>query len=148
MPGGFGEHLGQEDRFGEGPFVKEVIEFSLEDGNAIPVEVDRADYDWNRISSRGGRVHQKDDIPRSFHDALERIRPMADQLVERLRNMAAEPESIEVEFGIKLSGEVGALIASTSTEANFTVKLAWSHKPGTQPEAVAGDPPESDTSAS
>ena len=36
------------------------------------------------------------------------------------------PETVEVEFGIKLAGEAGALIAKTSAEGHFAVKLSWS----------------------
>jgi hypothetical protein len=119
--------------------VKEVIEFALDDDRTIPVEVEQTGYDWTKISARGGRLGRDDKgMPRSFSDALERVRPMAEQLVDRLRDMAAEPETIEVEFGIKLSGAVGALIASTSTEANFTVKLGWKNKPAPKMVEEAG----------
>jgi hypothetical protein len=33
---------------------------------------------------------------------------------------------VEVEFGIKLAGEAGALIAKASAEGHFTVRLKWS----------------------
>ena len=31
-----------------------------------------------------------------------------------------------MEFGIKLAGEAGAMIAKTSAEGHFTVRLSWS----------------------
>jgi hypothetical protein len=35
------------------------------------------------------------------------------------------PSGGEVEFGIKLSGEVGAILAKASGEANISVTLKW-----------------------
>ncbi|MEO0889086.1 MAG: CU044_2847 family protein, partial [Pseudomonadota bacterium] len=56
-------------------------------------------------------------------------KPAANDLVEALSNLARKPDELEIEFGLKLNGEVGALIAKASTEANFTVKMKWA-KPG------------------
>ena len=61
----------------------------------------------------------------AFQSSIARIKPMANQLVASLREMASKPDSVEVSFGIKLSGKVGAFIASTGTEASFNVKLTW-----------------------
>jgi hypothetical protein len=113
--------------------VKDIVEFTLNDKTAIPVEVDDLNYDFTKISTEGGRQADEHRVTRSFQEALERVKPVADQLINKLRELASEPEHIEVEFGVKLSGEVGALIASTSTEANFTVKLSWSNT-SAQPE--------------
>jgi hypothetical protein len=40
--------------------------------------------------------------------------------------MELSPDSVEVEFGIKLAGEVGAIIAKARREGRFRVKLSWS----------------------
>lgn len=41
------------------------------------------------------------------------------------------PDEIDLEFGIKLSGRLGALIASVDSEATFKVKLNWTNeRPG------------------
>jgi hypothetical protein len=105
--------------------MKDVVEFVLKPGITIPVEVEDSGLDFTKVSREGGTREASDKAPRSFNEALERVRPMADLLIERLRELAAQPDEVEIEFGIKLSGEVGALIASTSTEANFRIKLAW-----------------------
>jgi hypothetical protein len=38
------------------------------------------------------------------------------------------PDGIEIEFGIKLSWELGAVLAKTDTEGHFQVKLSWSSR--------------------
>jgi Trypsin-co-occurring domain 1 len=42
-----------------------------------------------------------------------------------------------VEFGIKLAGEAGALIAKTSAEGHFTVRLSWSPEKPDNPDKKA-----------
>ena len=43
------------------------------------------------------------------------------------------PDRIELEFGVKLAGAAGAIIAKTAAEGHFTVKLSWA------PDAGAGE---------
>ena len=110
------------------PARKEIGEFRLDDDIAIAVEVKSADKrEFQNISTRGGAREKDDKAPRSFQEALDRVRPMTNQLIDRLRGLAQQPDNIEVEFGIKLNGEVGVLLASTGTEAHFTIKLSWSN---------------------
>jgi hypothetical protein len=40
------------------------------------------------------------------------------------------PDTKEVEFGIKLTAEAGALISKVAGEGHFTVRLAWSGTSG------------------
>ena len=42
---------------------------------------------------------------------------------------ALSPDECELEFGVKLAGEAGAVIARTSAEGHFTVKLSWARDP-------------------
>ena len=39
--------------------------------------------------------------------------------------MADAPDEVVVEFGLQLSAEAGAFIASASSSATFTVSLTW-----------------------
>jgi hypothetical protein len=36
---------------------------------------------------------------------------------------------VEVKFGIKMSGELGAIIASGSGEVNYEITLKWKREP-------------------
>ena len=102
--------------------MSEIIEFQTGDGLVFAVEVaETEDHVYRKVSTE-----PDDDSPRSFSRALERIRPVANELAEKLKGLSYRPDEVEVEFGIKLSGKVGALIASTGTEANFKIRLTWS----------------------
>lgn len=102
--------------------TKKLIQFPLEDGSQMWVEVEEPDTKGLRNSSIAGETGTK--TSQTFETALDAILPS----LERVRGVLKDlnnPEQIEIEFGIKLSGEVGAFLASASTEANFAVKLTW-----------------------
>jgi hypothetical protein len=55
------------------------------------------------------------------------IRTCAEQVADTVAKVSetAKPTGVEVQLGIKLDGEVGALIARTGVEAQLHVKLSW-----------------------
>lgn len=102
--------------------MKRLVEFPLQDGAAVLVEIDEPDA----RTFRGGRLDENADrAQKTFEASLDRIKPAATALVERLRSLTQPPQTVEVSFGVKFSAEAGAFIASAGTEATFTVKLTW-----------------------
>jgi hypothetical protein len=65
----------------------------------------------------------------SFEDALEKARPMASSLVAKLRAIGDAaghpPDEVQVEFGLILSAEAGAVLAAASAGANYKVIMTW-----------------------
>jgi Trypsin-co-occurring domain 1 len=107
--------------------MKRLVEFALADGGTITAEVEGAEL--GRTPTRGALSPQAvDKAGQTFEAALEKIRPAASAIIAQLRHLADPPSEAEVEFGIKLSSEAGALIASASAEANFKVTLTWKNK--------------------
>jgi len=103
--------------------MPELVEFELEDGSSILIETEDT---RSRPTMRGGSASEavvKAD--ETFADALRRIGPTSSAIVERFRDLPQRPDEIEVEFGIKVSAEAGAIIARASGEANFRVVLRW-----------------------
>lgn len=60
----------------------------------------------------------------TFEAALSRAKPIARAVITALEGID-DLESISVEFGLSLSAETGAFIASATAEANFSVSLTW-----------------------
>ncbi|MEI8131903.1 MAG: CU044_2847 family protein [Leptolinea sp.] len=104
--------------------MKRLIEFPLEDGGTILVEVDEFESEFGSVP-----VAREDEIVvkanQTFEHALETIQPVARTVVKKFRIMPDTPDEVQVAFGVKLSAEAGALIASTGVEANFTITLKW-----------------------
>jgi hypothetical protein len=46
-----------------------------------------------------------------------------------MRTLDESPDEIVVSFGVSISAELGAFIASTSAAANFSVSLTWRPSP-------------------
>jgi Trypsin-co-occurring domain 1 len=107
-----------------------LVEFPLQTGGVVVVEVDEPPKDDETVVRRGiGQRGRPAEVAsragETLEAAIERIQPAASAMVERLRNTADVPEEIEIEFGIRLSAEVGAIVAHTAAEANFRITLRW-----------------------
>jgi len=59
----------------------------------------------------------------TLEQLLEKITPTVDAVSEWVR--ARSPDECGVEFGLKLGGETGVIVAKGTAEVNFVVKLAW-----------------------
>ena len=69
-------------------------------------------------------------VEKLFSKGMRLIRSCAEQVSEAVQEVsgAARPQAVEVKFGVKLSGETGALIAKTGTAAHMEVTLKWAEK--------------------
>lgn len=104
--------------------MKRLIEFPLEDGSTILVQVDEPQLEGGTVRvARPGGVAEKARI--TFEEAVSRTRPAAERIIAILSDMSHPPDQVGVEFGISLSAEAGAFVASVSAEANFKVILTW-----------------------
>jgi Trypsin-co-occurring domain 1 len=61
----------------------------------------------------------------SLESAMDQVRAMANATLVKLEDLARQPEQVEVEFGIRLNAEAGAVIARTQAEGHLQVKLTW-----------------------
>ncbi len=110
--------------------MKRLVEFPLQEGGTLLVEVDEPER-YAETTMRGGVVKAArpgeiaDKAQDTFEDALDKIKPAAQAIIDKLRALSDAPDEIGVEFGIKLSAEAGAFIASAGVEANYTVTLTW-----------------------
>jgi hypothetical protein len=110
--------------------VPQLVEFPLEGGGTVFVEVDEvriSDGVVRRGLSPTDLVSKTD---QTLEAAFARVRPVAVALVSGLRDLVDAPDEIQVSFGVRLSGEVGAVIAKTSADANFEVVMRWTSKGG------------------
>jgi hypothetical protein len=104
--------------------MKRVIEFPMENGEVLLVEVD--DLGGSGSTLRGGHSTAVLDKARvTYEQAIDNIRPAAERIIVRMQELADPPDVVDLEFGIKLSADIGAFLASTSAEAQFTLRLTW-----------------------
>ncbi|MFE0509979.1 CU044_2847 family protein [Streptomyces sp. NPDC058964] len=115
-----------------------LVEFETEDGAVVVVET--ADpATGTRLVSRGEGPGggPADRTARTFEGALDGVRSAAHSALRVFRDGALRPDSVELEFGVKLSAEAGAVIAKGAAEGQLVVKLSWSSAQGTAARADA-----------
>jgi len=108
--------------------MKRLVEFPSDSGDPIVVEVEDIELAGGGDTTRRGLSPSGviDRAQTSFEDALEKAQPMASGLVSKLRSIADSPDEVQVEFGLSLSANAGAiLVAGASAGANYKVTLKW-----------------------
>ena len=117
--------------------MSELLRFATADGNFVIVEADAQEPGVQRASRHGGIV----DVRRRFEDALADVRNAAASALTVFRDGSLRPDAIEIEFGVRLNAEAGAVIAKTTVEGHFVVKLTWDRNAGPAPETPASEAP-------
>ncbi len=105
--------------------MKHLIEYPLQEGGSIVIEVDEPESAGTIRAAREDTIAK---AKQTFEEALNGALPVTKSLVEKLRSIGNKPDEIEVTFGVSLNTAVGAVIASASAEANFSVTMHWSGK--------------------
>ncbi|GAA2694940.1 CU044_2847 family protein [Streptomyces violaceolatus] len=116
-----------------------LVEFRTEDGVRVVVE-GVEDEDGARLVSRGDGPAR---AARTFEDSLDGVRAAAASALRVFRDGSLRPDAVELEFGVKLSAEAGAVIAKGSAEGHLVVRLNWSPEPSptrTEPQPSATRP--------
>jgi len=103
--------------------MKRLIEFPLEDGTSMLVEVDETEeVGLTKVSRRDPGVIERAQL--TLEKSLDKVKPAAQYILEKLRGLHDSPDEIEVTFGLKLNAGSGVILAA-GVEANYTVKLKW-----------------------
>jgi Trypsin-co-occurring domain 1 len=114
-----------------GDVMADFVKYELDDGSEVYFESAEASL----VSLRGGDAEVVD--AGKLGDRLSHIAAAADQVSKGLRERL-KPEEIELEFGVKISGEVGWwFFAKATGEASLNVTLTW-RKPVEAPPGTGG----------
>ena len=111
--------------------MKQLVDFPLEQGGSVLVEVNEASAGPAMRGLVKDRPTVADQADKTFEDATATVVPAASSLLSRLRAAHDPADEISIEFGVQLSAQTGAFIASAAVEANFRVSMTWRHGPGT-----------------
>jgi Trypsin-co-occurring domain 1 len=97
-----------------------LVAYPVAGNQTILVEVDDPNV-GNRPVARGTAER----VQETFESAIAQIKPGVEALMAQLHDLAAKPEQVSLEFGIKFTAGADALIAKTSVEGNVKVTLTW-----------------------
>lgn len=102
--------------------MSRLVEVPLASGGSITVEVD----DGPRVMRGGDRgADLVERGGRTLDESLGAIAPALQEVLNKLRGVSSELSQIEVELGLKLTGEAGMVVARAGAEANFRVLVRW-----------------------
>lgn len=118
-----------------------LVQFTT-DGGAHVVLADVDD------DGSGARLVSRGDGPalaaRTFEASLGPVRTAAESALRVFRDGELAPDSVEIEFGVRMTAEAGAVIVKGSGEGHLLVRLSWSPERGGErdgeAEAVAAAP--------
>lgn len=112
--------------------MTELVRWTLDDGGEVLVEIPSDGPEISPVSRAGDLVQS---AGTSLSSALGHVRQAASDVLGQFRDMDVRPDTVEVEFGVKLTAQAGAVIAKTSLDGHLNVKLTWQN--GTS-EAIGG----------
>jgi hypothetical protein len=116
--------------------MKRVVEFPLEGGDSILVEVDEPAQTDSRIGLPDDRIGIPDDrigisdrifqkSTQSFEAAFKSVKPIANAILSKVQSLNQPADEVEVKFGIKITAGLEAIVASGNSEVNYEIKLKW-----------------------
>ncbi|MCI2419044.1 hypothetical protein MOQ72_16490 [Saccharopolyspora sp. K220] len=97
-----------------------LVKMPLNDGGELLIEA--ADGQGAIPAGGTGRVVQASE---TVQRAMGSIRSAAEAVLGELRAMDQPPSKINVQFGIKVTGEANLAVAKSAGEANFNVSIEW-----------------------
>jgi hypothetical protein len=100
--------------------MTEVVRYEVGSGTVL-VEVDDNSYGVDHPARNEQGIL---DAGRRLEDALAAVRPAAAAAMEAMQEIG--PEHLEVEFGVRLAGTAGAVIARSTADAHFILRMSWS----------------------
>lgn len=109
-----------------------LVEFTTDSGAHVVVAMDEREPGIQLVSRRDGELAQ---AAHTFDGALQGIRSAAESALRVFRDGALKPDAVEIEFGVRLTAEAGAVIAKSTVEGHLVVKLSWvpqPHRPTTE----------------
>jgi hypothetical protein len=102
------------------------VEAGSED--VVVVEVDRGEVPEGLVlaSPEPGEVAARAQV--TLEEALARLKPSLQKVTGLLKELS--PDQTVVEFGLKVGGETGIIIAKGTAEVNFKVTMSWGREQG------------------
>lgn len=86
-------------------------------------EVDRSEVSGDLVLASSDPGGLADRARISLDEALAKVRPSLHKIVHLLKEFS--PDETEIEFGLKIGGESGVIIAKGTAEVNFVVRMSW-----------------------
>ena len=101
--------------------MSEVVRYRVDDDTVAQIEIEPVN---------GYRPAGFGDVAGTVKESVRPAVAAAKVLLDEVREVA--PDSVQVKFGIKVTGTANWVVAKAATEANFEVTMVW------QPDGFGG----------
>lgn len=64
----------------------------------------------------------------ALSQAMGTIHALANRTTETIERLPQKPAEVELEFGIKIDAEAGAIVSRVGGEGNLRIKMVWRHE--------------------
>jgi hypothetical protein len=105
--------------------MSDLVEFPVAGGGTVLVAATRPAHSDATVFRGGGPREVIVRSAETLQAAIAGLMPAAQALVDTFLELPRRPDEMSVSFGIELSAEAGAIIASTTASANFAVTISW-----------------------
>jgi hypothetical protein len=105
--------------------MSDLVEFPVAGGGTVLVAATRSARPDGVTFRGGGPRDVVITSAETIQAAIAHLKPAAQALVDTFIELPRRPDEMSVTFGIELSAEAGAIIASTTASANFAVTISW-----------------------
>lgn len=106
--------------------MKRLVKFTLEDGTTILIEAEETEVEGEmiRVSQQSKSREIVNISNKTFEESLGIVKPVANTVLNKLKDLSKQPEEVKVSFGISMDLKAGMFVAA-GTGANFNVTLTW-----------------------
>jgi len=99
------------------------VPVEADSADVLVFEVDRSEVSEDLVLASTEPDKVADRARVTLDEALTRLKPSLHKVVDLLKELA--PDETEVEFGLKIGGEIGVIIAKGTAEVNFAIRMSW-----------------------
>ncbi|MBF0145603.1 MAG: hypothetical protein HQL84_03920 [Magnetococcales bacterium] len=101
--------------------------------NIVKVQLDEETTFYAEVEDRPENGLQQaspsmtEQVSATVSEGLASMRPVVQKVMETFRDLG--PEECQVEFGLKINGEVGIFVSKGGAEAQIKVTMKWKRDP-------------------
>jgi hypothetical protein len=104
-----------------------LVEFLTQDGATIFVELPEEDAGVVPVGVDPSQTLRRASM--TFNQALGQIGSIADAVSRTIQGLVDTPTEFELQLSVRLSADVGAIVAAAGAEATFGLTVKWQKSP-------------------
>ena len=102
------------------------IETQTGEGSSVRIEVEDTSKPTTGFAHRSAATNVSgDNAQEAYQQVLQTIRSCANGIIGTIQDLQTQPNTVAVDFAIKVDAEAGAMVAKTREDAQFRVSLSW-----------------------